>query len=115
MIQGRKVVHTPTGHIGAVLRVEGSRSFVSFNTLFPFTWVNNTELVFAEDDGALDGALGAAGIRELNARYNILVGAMQSIIMEAGPQYGHNDEPGTINAMARTARRALNECAKVQA
>ena len=41
-----------------------------------------------------------------------LLAALQAIVDEAGPVFGHNDKPGSINRMARTARLAL---AKVRA
>ena len=36
-----------------------------------------------------------------------LLAALQSIIEEAGPQFGNDDGPGTINRMARSARLAI--------
>ena len=37
----------------------------------------------------------------------ILLDALQAIVDEAGPQFGHDEEPGCINRMARLARLAI--------
>lgn len=36
-----------------------------------------------------------------------LLGALQAILEEAGPQYGNDDGPGCVNRMARIARAAI--------
>ncbi len=46
-------------------------------------------------------------IAALTARVAELEAALRGIVAEAGPQYGKNDYPGTINTMSRIARAAL--------
>jgi hypothetical protein len=36
-----------------------------------------------------------------------LLATLRAIVAEAGPQFGHDDGPGTINRIARAARAAI--------
>ena len=40
--------------------------------------------------------------------------ALQAILEEAGPQFGHDDGPGCINRIARFARLAIAEASPIK-
>ena len=42
-----------------------------------------------------------------------MLAALQSIVDEAGPQFGHDDGPGTINRISRVSRLALAKAAGI--
>ena len=57
-------------------------------------------------DYARSRSEGLANARLIAATPDLLA-ALQAIVDEAGPQFGHDEEPGCINRMARLARLAI--------